>query len=120
MKNWWTNWEVSHLATKGVGIFSSYLASKLAVLTTTPEYSHFWASWSLTAPSIIDKGAFEAKLSTMLGIGWLALDHFFWKFTENQQVTGSPTIQAEKYAPPESPKNPVPLGTRKEDPLPEK
>lgn len=116
MKNWWQNWEVSHLASKAVGIFSSFLASKLAVLTTTPEYTHFWASWSLSAPTIIDKGAFEAKLATTLGILWLALDHFIWKFTENQQVTGSPTIQAEKSAPPASPANPIEVGVRKDDP----
>lgn len=116
MKNWWTNWEVSHLATKAVGIFSSFLASKLAVLTTTPEYSHFWASWSLTAPSIIDKGVFEAKLATTIGIVYLVVDHAVWKWIENTRVTGSPLIQAEKSAPPESPNNPVPVGSRKEDP----
>ena len=116
MKDWWNNWEVSHLASKAVGIFSSFIASKLAVLTTTPEYAHFWASWSLSAPSIIDKGAFEAKLATTLGIAWLALDHFIWKFSENQKVTGSPTIQVEKSAPPASPANPVTEGQRAEDP----
>lgn len=117
MKNWWRDWEVSHLASKAVGIFSSFMASKLAVLTTTPEYAHFWASWSLSAPTIIDKGAFTAKLSTILGIIWLALDHAGWKFWENQKVTGSPTIQAEKSAPPASPQNPIEApGVRKEDP----
>jgi hypothetical protein len=116
MKSWWQDWEVSHLATKAFGIFSSFIASKLAILTTTPEYAHFWASWSLSAPTIIDKGTFEAKLATTLGIAWLSFDHFVWKFIENQKVTGSPTIQVEKAAPPQSPNNPVPLGTRAEDP----
>lgn len=116
VKGWLSDWEVSHLATKAVGIFSSFIASKMAVLTTTPEYAHFWSSWSLTAPSIIDKGAFEAKLATTLGIAWLAIDHFVWKFVENQRVTGSPTIQAEKSAPPASPANPVQEGSRKDDP----
>jgi|SRR5665213_491976 len=117
MKNWWTSWEVSHLATKALGIFSSFIASKLAVLTTTPEYNHFWAGWSLSAPTIIDKGAFEAKLATTIGIVYLGIDHFIWKFIENQNVTGSPTIQVEKSAPPASPSNPISApGERKEDP----
>lgn len=117
IKMWFQDWEVSHLASKAVGIFSSFIASKFAVLTTTPEYAHFWASWSLSAPSIIDKGAFEAKLATTIGIAWLAIDHFVWKFIENQKVTGSPTIQVEKTPPPESPKNPIASpGDRKEDP----
>ena len=116
MKNWWQSWEVSHLASKAVGIFSSFLASKLAVLTTTPDYAHFWASWSLTAPSIVDKGAFEAKLATTIGIAWIFFDHAIWKFVENQKITGSPTIQVEKSAPPASPKNPIQEGVRAEDP----
>lgn len=92
------------------------MASKLAVLTTTPEYAHFWSSWSLTAPTIIDKGAFEAKLAATLGIVWLVVDHAAWKFFENQKITGSPTIQVEKSAPPASPKNPILEGMRAEDP----
>lgn len=116
IKQWMSDWEVSHLASKAVGIFSSFIASKLAVLTTTPDYAHFWASWSLSAPTIIDKGAFEAKLATTIGIGWLAIDHFIWKFIENQKVTGSPTINVEKSAPPLSPNNPVAEAQRKEDP----
>lgn len=118
MKSWFQDWEVSHLATKAVGILSSFIASKVAVITTLPEYTHFWSSWYLTAPTIIDKGGFEAKLGTTLGIIWLAIDHFVWKFIENQKVTGSPTIQAEKSAPPESPKNPIAQAeaTRKDDP----
>lgn len=118
LKGWFKDWEVSHLASKGVGIFSSYMASKLAVLTTTPGYTHFWSSWSLTAPTITNQDAFTAKLATTLGICWLAVDHFMWKFIENQKVTGSPTINVEKSAPPTSPANPIPLGTRKEDPIP--
>lgn len=119
-KTWFQDWEVSHLASKAVGIFSGFVASKFAVLTTTPEYQHFWSSWSLTSPTIIDKGAFEAKLATTLGIIWLACDHFLWKFIENQRVTGSPTINVEKSAPPASPANPVnPADAmRKEDPQP--
>lgn len=116
MKTWFQDWEVSHLASKAVGIFSSFIASKLAVITTTPEYAHFWASWSLSAPSIIDKGAFEAKLATTISIAYLAMDHFVWKFIENQKVTGSPTINVEKSAPPSSPNNPVVSGNRAEDP----
>jgi hypothetical protein len=116
MKKLWMNWELSHLATKAVGIFSSLIASKLAVLTTTPDYAHFWASWSLSAPTIIDKGVFEAKLSTTIGIAYLGIDHFIWKFIENQHITGSPTIQVEKTAPPASPANPIEVGVRKEDP----
>lgn len=116
MKNWWQNWEVSHLASKAVGIFSSFMASKFVVLTTTEQYAHFWASWSLTAPQIIDKGAFVAKLSTTISIAWLAIDHFLWKFTENQKITGSPTIQVEQAAPPLSPANPQPNAQRGEDP----
>lgn len=116
VKSWASDWEVSHLATKAVGIFSSFIASKFAVITTTPSYAHFWASWSLAAPTIINKGDFTAKLAATLGIVWLAIDHFIWKFFENQKVTGSPTIQVEKSAPPESPKNPVADAQRKEDP----
>jgi len=116
IKQWLQDWEVSHFATKAVGIFSSFIASKLVIITTTPEYAHFWASWSLTAPSIVDKGVFEAKLSTTLGIAWLAMDHFVWKFVENQKVTGSPTIQVEKTAPPSSPQNPQSNAQRAEDP----
>ena len=119
IKTWFQDWEVSHLASKAVGIFSSFIASKFAVLTTTPEYAHFWASWSLSAPTIINKGEFEAKLATTIGIVWLAFDHFVWKFIENQKITGSPTINVEKSAPPASPANPIePPGTRKEDPKP--
>lgn len=99
MKNWWQDWEVSHLASKAVGIGSSYMASKFAVLTTTPQYAHFWAGWSLTAPTIINKDAFTAKLAATLSVMWLAIDHFGWKFWENQNVTGSPTINVEKSAP---------------------
>jgi hypothetical protein len=99
MKTWWQNWEVSHLASKGVGMLSSVLASHMAVLMATPDYANFWASFSLTAPQIIDKAAFEAKLTSLLAAGWLIIDHFLWKFQENQAVTGSPTVQVEKAAP---------------------
>ncbi len=117
VKQLFNDWEVSHLASKAVGVFSSFMASKLAVLTTTPEYQHFWSEWSMTAPTIIDKGIFEAKLATTIGIIWLAIDHFMWKFIENQKVTGSPTINVEKSAPPASPANPIEApGNRKDDP----
>lgn len=118
LKTWLNNWEVSHLASKAVGIFSSFIAAKFAVLTTTPAYTHFWASWYLTAPTIIDKDGFVAKITTTLGIAWLAIDHFIWKFIENQQVTGSPTIQIEKAPPPGSPQNPQPYAQRATDPNP--
>jgi len=117
-KSWFQDWEVSHLGSKVLGIGSSWMASKLAVLTTTSDYAHFWASWSLTAPTIIDKGAFEAKITTTLGMLWLMIDHFGWKFLENQKVTGSPMIQVEKSAPPSSPANLIDAGKRKEDPPP--
>ena len=55
-------------------------------------------------------------MTATLGTGWLIIDHFLWKFQENQVVTGSPTIQIEKTAPPQSPANPIPLGTRAQDP----
>lgn len=116
-KTWFQDWEVSHLASKGVGLLSSVVASHAAVLMTTPEYAHFWASWSLTAPQIINHAAFEEKMTSVLGVAWLFIDHFLWKFSENQKVTGSPTIQVEKAAPPASPANPIPApGDRKEDP----
>jgi len=117
MKAWLRDWEVSHLASKAVGIFSSYIASKLAILTTTPQYAHFWDSWSMTAPTIKNQDAFTAKLAATLSIAWLAIDHFMWKFWENQKVTGSPTINVEKSAPPASPANPMNPAdaTRKED-----
>ena len=109
MKNWWQQWEVSHLASKGVGMLSSVLASHMAVLMATPDYAHFWATWSLTAPTIINKAAFEEKLTSVLAAGWLIVDHFLWKFQENQQVSGSPLVNIEKVAP-------VPGGQREGDP----
>lgn len=117
MKEFFKDWEVSHLASKGLGLLSSVIASHATVIMTTPEYAHFWASWSLTAPQIINKAAFEEKMTSVLGVAFLFLDHFAWKFYENHIVTGSPTIQVEKSAPPESPANPIPApGERKEDP----
>lgn len=116
MKSWFQDWEVSHLASKAVGMLGSVVASHLAVITTTPEYAHFWASWYMTAPTITNKTGFEEKLTAMFATAWLAGDHFLWKFIENQKVTGSPTIQVEKSAPPQSPTNPIQVGERKEDP----
>ena len=108
-KNWLHDWEVSHLASKAVGLCSSVVASHVGILMTTPDYAHFWASWSLTAPQIINKAAFEEKMTSVLGVAWLFVDHFLWKFSENNTVTGSPTIQIEKTAP-------LPGGERKDDP----
>lgn len=82
----------------------------------SPAYAKFWASWYLTAPVITNKAGFEEKMTATLASLWLIVDHFLWKFQENQQVTGSPTIQVEKAAPPASPANPIVVGERKEDP----
>lgn len=118
-KNWLQDWEVSHLASKAMGIGSSYVASKFAVLTTTPEYAHFWSSWSLTAPKITNQDAFTAKLAATLSVMWLAIDHFGWKLWENQTVTGNPTINVEKAPPPGSPQNPQGNAQRSTDPKPQ-
>jgi hypothetical protein len=53
-----------------------------------------------------------------LSVAWLAIDHFGWKFWENQTVTGSPTINVEKSAPPSSPQNPQSNAQRATDPQP--
>ena len=97
------------MASKGIGMLSSVLASHVAVLMATPDYAHFWSTWSLTAPTIINKAAFEEKLTSVLAAVWLIVDHFLWKFQENQQVSGSPLVNIEKVAP-------VPGGQRANDP----
>lgn len=77
--DWLKEWGIHELATKGVGLLASVVASHLLTLTTTPEYAHFWSQWGLSAPTVINKTVFEAKLTAVLAFLWIAIDHFFWK-----------------------------------------
>jgi hypothetical protein len=71
--------DIHKLASKLGGAGASYMASHLAALTTTPDYSQFWANWYMTAPQITNQPGFEKKVTLVLTAAWLVLDHFIWR-----------------------------------------
>jgi len=76
-------WGIRRYASKAIGFVAAIVTSHVITLLTSPEFQGAWASWGLKL-QVVDKAAFQAKLSLILGIVWISIDHFVSRLTEKK------------------------------------
>jgi hypothetical protein len=85
---WWfiKRYDLHRLAAKLGGVGGSFVASHLVWLTTTTDYANAWHKIYMNPPTITDIPAFERMVSFYFALGWLALEHFWNRFTVTSQT----------------------------------